>query len=52
MEVRQTIDDLYSSLEHITAEDQLLRVIADGPAALRECYPSHRSSFNLSNIEF
>jgi hypothetical protein len=52
MEVRQAIDDLRSSLEHITAEDELLGVIADRLTALRQSYPSHRSSFTPSDIEF
>ncbi|HWC99432.1 MAG TPA: topoisomerase DNA-binding C4 zinc finger domain-containing protein [Candidatus Sulfopaludibacter sp.] len=52
MDVRQVIDDLRSSLEHITAEDELLGVIADRLTALRRSYPSHRSSFTPSDIEF
>jgi len=52
MEVRQAIDDLRSSLEHITAEDELLGVIADRLTALRQSYPSHRPLFTPSDIEF
>jgi hypothetical protein len=52
VEVRQAIDDLRSSLEHITAEDELFGVIADRLTALRRCYPSHRSSFTPTDIEF
>lgn len=52
MEVRQAIDDLRSSLGHITAEDELLGVIADRLTALRQSYPSHRSLFTPSDIEF
>jgi hypothetical protein len=51
MQVRQAIDDLRSSLEHITAEDELLGVIANHLTALRQSYPSHRSSFTPSDIE-
>jgi len=36
MEMRQAIDDLRSSLEHITAEDELLGIIADQLTALTE----------------
>jgi hypothetical protein len=52
MQVRQAIDDLRSSLEHITAEDELLRIIADQLTALRQSYPSHLSSFTPRDIEF
>ena len=52
MQVRQALDDLHSSLEHITAVDELLRVIADRLTALRQSYPSHRSLFTPSDIEF
>jgi hypothetical protein len=52
MEVRQSIDELRSSLEHITAEDELLRVIADRLSSLRQSFPSHRSLFTESDLEF
>jgi len=52
MEMRQAIDDLRSSLEHITAEDELLGIIADQLTALRESYSSQRSSFTPSDIDF
>ncbi|MBV8845541.1 MAG: hypothetical protein JO307_22260 [Bryobacterales bacterium] len=52
MEVRRAIDDLHTSLEHIAAEDQLLAVIADRLTALRQSYPSYRSLFTPSDIEF
>jgi hypothetical protein len=52
MEVRQVIDDLRSSLEHVTPEDELLKVIADRLTALRQSFPSHRSLFTPSDIEF
>ncbi len=52
MEVRQVIDDLRSSLEHVTPEDELLAVIADRLTALRQSFPSHRSLFTPSDIEF
>jgi hypothetical protein len=52
MQVRQAIDDLRSSLEHMTAEDELLGVIASQLTALRQSYPSHRSSFTPRDIEF
>jgi hypothetical protein len=52
MEVRQVIDDLRSSLEHVTPEDELLGVIADRLTALRQSFPSHRSLFTPSDIEF
>jgi hypothetical protein len=52
MEVRQAIDNLRSSLEHISAEDELLGVIADQLTALRQSYPSRRSSFTASDSEF
>ena len=43
MEVRRAIDDLRSSLERITAEDDLFAVIADRLAALRQSCPSNGS---------
>jgi hypothetical protein len=52
MEVRQSIDELRSSLEHITADDELLRVIADRLTSLRQSFPSHRSLFTESDLEF
>lgn len=52
MEVREAIVDLRSSLGHIIAEDELLGLIADRLTALRQCYPSHRSLFTPSDIEF
>ena len=52
MEVRQVIDDLRFSLEHITAEDELLGVIADRLTALRQSFSSHRSLFTPTDIEF
>ena len=51
MEVRQAIDDLRSSLEYITAEDELLGIIVDRLTALRQSYPSDRSLFTPSDIE-
>ena len=52
MEVRRAIDDLHSSLEHITAEDELLAVIADRLTGLRQSYRCHRSLFTPPDIEF
>ena len=52
MDVRESIDELHSSLEHIAVEDELLGVITDRLTALREAYPSHRSLFSASDIEF
>lgn len=52
MQVRRTIDDLHSSLEHITAEYELLRVIPNHLIALRQAYPSHRRLFTPSDVEF
>jgi len=52
MKVRQAIDDLRSSLERIAAEDKLLGVISGQLIALRQSYPSHRSSFTPDDIEF
>lgn len=52
MEVRQVIDGLRFSLDNITAEDELLVVIADQLTALRQSFSSHRSLFAPSDIEF
>jgi hypothetical protein len=52
LEVRHLIDDLRSSLEHITAEDRLLGIITDRLTSLRQLFPSHRSLFAPSDIEF
>jgi len=52
LEVRQAIDDLRSSLEHMTAEDRLLGIITDRLTSLRQLFPSHRSLFASSDIEF
>src|SRR5260370_16865559 len=52
LEVRQVIDDMRSSLEHVTPEDELLAVIADRLTALRQSFPSPRSLFTPSDIEF
>lgn len=52
MEVRKVIDDLRFSLEHITAEDELLRGITDQLIALRQSFPSHRALFTPSDIDF
>jgi hypothetical protein len=52
MDVRQVIDDLRSSLGHMTAEDQLLDFIDSSLSALRECYPACRSLFSANDIEF
>lgn len=52
MEVRQAIDDLRSCLKRVTAEDELLGIIAARLTALRRAYPSHKSSFTPSDIEF
>jgi hypothetical protein len=52
MEVRQTIDELRSSLERVIAEDELLGVIGDRLTHLRRLFPSHRSFFTPSDIEF
>jgi len=52
MEVRQAIDDLRSSLDLIIAEDELLGIIDVQLLALRQSFPSHRSSFTPSDIEF
>jgi hypothetical protein len=52
MEVRQAIDDLRSSLERVTAEDELLGVIADRLTDLRRSFPVHRSFFTPRDIEF
>jgi hypothetical protein len=52
MEVREIIDGLRSSVEHIIAEDELVEVIATGLTALRRAFPSHRSLFSPSDIEF
>jgi hypothetical protein len=52
LEVRQIIDDLRSSLEHVTAEDRLVAIIADRLISLRQLFRSHRSLFAPSDIEF
>jgi hypothetical protein len=52
VEIPKLIDDLRASLKHITGEEELLRFIADGLAALRQLFPSHRSLFAPSDIEF
>lgn len=52
MEVREAIDDLRSSLEHITAEDELLAVIDVRVPGLRQSYPSHRPLFTPTDIAF
>lgn len=52
MEVRETIDQLRLSVESIVADDELLGVIADRLAALRQVFPSQRSVFTPEDIEF
>jgi hypothetical protein len=52
MEVRQAIDDLHASLERVTVEDELLGIITDRVAVLRQSYPAHRASFTARDIEF
>jgi len=52
MEVRQTIDELRSSLEHIIDEEELLELIAGRVSELRRSYPSHRSHFSREDIVF
>jgi hypothetical protein len=52
MEVRLAIDELHFSLDHITAEEDLLGVITDRLTLLRSFYPSHPDSFTPSDIEF
>lgn len=52
MEVRQAIDDLRSSLNLILSEDELLGRIDVQLPALRQSFPSNRSSFSPSDIEF
>jgi hypothetical protein len=52
MEVRQAIDDLQYSVEHIAADDELLGIIMAGLPALRQIFPSHRSTFSPGDIEF
>src|ERR1035438_9525324 len=52
MEVRQTIEDLRLSVEHIAAEDELIGIIVDRLMALRQVFPFQRSAFTPSDIEF
>ena len=52
MEVRQTIEDLRLSVEHIAAEDELIGIIVDRLTALRQVFPFQRSAFTPSDIEF
>jgi hypothetical protein len=52
MEVRQTIDDLRLSVEHIAGEDELLAIIVDRLTALRQVFPFQRSVFTPGDIEF
>jgi hypothetical protein len=52
MEVRQTIEELRLSIEHIAAEDELLGIIVDRLTALRQVFPFQRSVFAPSDIEF
>jgi len=52
MEIRQVIDDLRSSLEHVTPEDELLGVIADRLTSLRQSFPSQPVPFTPSDIDF
>ena len=52
MEVRQAIDDLRHSVEHVTADDELLGIIVDRLTALRQIFPSQRSIFTPGDIEF
>ena len=52
MEVRRVIDDLRFSVEHITAEEELLQVITDQLTALRQSFSSHRPLFTPGDIEF
>ena len=52
MEVWQTIDDLRLSVEHIAAEDELLRIIVDRLTTLRQVFPFQRSVFTLTDIAY
>ena len=52
MEVRQTIDDLRYSVEHITAENELWGIIVDRLTALRQVFTSQRRVFTPGDIEF
>lgn len=52
MDVRQGIEDLRFSLEHTAEEQEVLRVTTDRLAALRQAFPSCRSLFTPSDIEF
>lgn len=52
MEVRKAIDDLRFSLENITSEEELHRLITDRLTALRQCFPSQRPLFMPTDIDF
>lgn len=44
--------ELRHSLENIAAEEELFGVINERLTALRQIYPSHRTLFTPSDIEF
>ncbi len=52
MDVRQTIDDLRLSVEHIAAEDELLGIIVGRLTSLRKAFPIQRPVFTPGDIEF
>jgi hypothetical protein len=52
MEVRQTIDDLRDSVEHLTDEEELLAIIIGRLTGLRQLFLPQRSAFSPGDIEF
>lgn len=52
MDVENILADLRLSLETVVSEDDLLHVITERVAALRQSFPSHRRLFTPSHIEF
>jgi hypothetical protein len=52
MEVRQAIEELRHSLEHVTSEQDLLQAISGGLGGLRQAYPSNKSAFTSGDIAF
>ena len=52
MDVQRTINELKSSLEHSTAEEELLETIRGKLAALRKAYLSDRRSFCEDHLAF
>ncbi|HLJ46651.1 MAG TPA: hypothetical protein VKU01_11620 [Bryobacteraceae bacterium] len=52
MDIRKAIDDLRFSLEHITAEEQLLQTISEQLIILRQSFGTYRRQFTLADIDF